>query len=572
MTDHRNDDDVASFDGAAIAKADREFLESLDFGKAILSKNPWFGAPKPKQPVEFYKLSGDKEERKQQYDEQKDERAAAFASIVEWMLANYVYYPGAFRGKGGAISISRGGAPLTEKGMMGMFAPYAMPTVGERGALSFINPATEWRNNPRRGTVDEVVCRSDKERPLYCDGNKVIYNSYRPPVHPTEGGDIAAFEAFLTRLVPAARERAWFWNYLSYKARHPWVPMIGVIMVAEEYGSGRGTLFEILSLVFGQDYVVPVSYDELTKTSGGAARFNSWRADALFNVVHEAVSEDGVQQNQKRLQYEQLKLAMDPAAQARKVEAKGEHADVQVSASSVIIGTNHRDITKLPRDDRRICVLLCGHRMTLQHRKDIRDWMAKPENIGALYRALLNRPAVSESVFDPYGEPPAFAGRLEMIGVSETRLEDAYSTALAALQGCTLFTLTQMLTLIGEFGDYHGGGGDWSDKARYMVTKHAHRLRKKDEPHNRVRYHGRREIIFARTAELRTKWQAADPRLIAEQLDRTGKVIEHTLNSASTEFGKAMRDYQAGRDSTAGQTPKNDSGAATGTAAADDEK
>ena len=55
-----------------------------------------------------------------------------------------------------------------------------------------------------------------------------------------------------------------------------------------------------------------------------------------------------------------------------------------------------------------------------------------PENIGALHRALLMRPAVPLDVFDPYGDPPPFAGRLEMIGMGETRLEDAYRTAVDA--------------------------------------------------------------------------------------------------------------------------------------------
>ena len=33
--------------------------------------------------------------------------------------------------------------------------------------------------------------------------------------------------------------------------------MVAVIMVAEEFGTGRGTLFDILELLFGEDYVVP---------------------------------------------------------------------------------------------------------------------------------------------------------------------------------------------------------------------------------------------------------------------------------------------------------------------------
>ena len=73
--------------------------------------------------------------------------------------------------------------------------------------------------------------------------------------------------------------------------------MVAVIMVAEEFGSGRGTLFDILELLFGKDYVVPCSFGELTGKASGSARFNARLADALFVVVNEAVDEDGHQQS-----------------------------------------------------------------------------------------------------------------------------------------------------------------------------------------------------------------------------------------------------------------------------------
>ena len=47
----------------------------------------------------------------------------------------------------------------------------------------------------------------------------------------------------------------------------------------------------------------------------------------------------------------------------------------------------------------------------------IRAWMADPANIGAFCRELLAAPAVPTSEFNPFGEPPLFAGRREMIGM-----------------------------------------------------------------------------------------------------------------------------------------------------------
>jgi phage/plasmid-associated DNA primase len=195
-----------------------------------------------------------------------------------------------------------------------------------------------------------------------------VYNRYWPPAHPTCGGEIETFKTFFARLVPDETERAWLWNWLAYKARRPWVPMVAVIMVAEEHGSGRGTLFNILECLFGKDYVAPCAFDVLTGRSA-AARFNARLADALFVVVGEAVAEDGHQQAQRRLSYEALKVVIEPSPKARRsYEEKGQRVYVQQSAATIIIATNHRDVVKLPRADRRICVIICGPKMTTAHR------------------------------------------------------------------------------------------------------------------------------------------------------------------------------------------------------------
>src|SRR5262249_52155731 len=346
-----------------------------------------------------------------------------------------------------------------------------------------------WISHPSRAHIDAVQSRSDKPRPFEENG-LTVFNRYWPPAHPTRGGEIETFNAFFARLVPDATERKWLWNYFAHKARKPWVPMIAVIMVAEKFGSGRGTLFEILERVFGEDYVVPCEFGELTGKAPGA-RFNDRLANALIATVNEADDEDGHLQTRRRFTYEALQNAIEPSPGGRRFEKKGNDAYTQRPARSTLIATNHRDVVKLPHDDRRICVLTCGDEMTVAETKDIRAWMEISENIGALYRALLKTPTVPLEVFNPYGRPPPFAGRLEMIGMGETRLEDAYGAAIDALNGLPLFTMTQAQRLIGYFGDYKIG--DWSDKARHIVAKNAYRLRERSELHNRITYRKRKE-------------------------------------------------------------------------------
>ena len=241
-------------------------------------------------------------------------------------------------------------------------------------------------------------------------------------------------------------------------------------------------------------------------------------ANALIALVNEAVDEEGHHQSRQRFTYEAWKNVIEPSPIAlKRFEAKNQHAFSQVSAMSIIVATNHRNVLKLPADDRRTSVLTCGDPLTLADRHAIQTWMANPENIGALLRALLDTPAAAPDVFDPFGTPPAFAGRREMIGMAKSGLEDAYEAAMAALANTPLFTLTQAVKLISYFA---GSGYERQDRAKYMVAMNAFRLRERGEPYDRVRYGGRQEILYARTDAERRLWLPAEKAMVMAALDR----------------------------------------------------
>jgi hypothetical protein len=531
MRDHKV---LPFFDGDAISRADREFLASLS--DHPLMRNKFYSVPAPPIPDYAALPPGRAVEAAQK---------ACFAAALDWMLVNYAYYKSAFMGKGGIISLVDGEMGSIAS-MRGFMQPYTITEEGPRGGLKNTSVVDNWMKHPVRVHIDKVQTRSDKLRPTFEEDGVAVYNRYRPPAHPTSGGEIKTFKTFFARLFPDKKEQEWLWNYFAHKARKPWVPMVAVIMVAEEFGTGRGTLFDILELLFGEAYVAPCTFGQLTGTSA-SARFNARLADALFAVVNEAVAEDGHVQAQRRLSYEALKNNIEPSPTARRAyEAKGQHVYAQRSAMSVLVATNHRDVIKLPRGDRRCCVLTCGPKMTAKETGDIRGWMAIPENIGALYRALLETSAVPLDVFNPFGEPPPFEGRLEMIGMGETRLEDAYGAAIDALQGFSLFTMTQALRLISYFGDYKTG--DYSDKARHTVAKNAYRLRERDEPDNRIKYCKRQEIIYARTKADQRRWHPAETKFIVEQLDQTEKMVVRLINTGQIDIDAQLEEIQRRRE------------------------
>jgi hypothetical protein len=344
-----------TFDGDAISRADREFLASLSDHPLV--RHPLYSVPPPRLPPGYGHFNPEEEQ--------------FFATVVDWMLVNYAYCSGAFMGKGGIISLVDGELRSIAS-LRGLMQPWALMTEGARGGIKLLSVVDVWMKHPLRAHIDKVQTRPDKPRPMFEEDGLAVFNRYWPPAHPTSGGEIETFKSFFARLIPDAAERAWLWNWLAHKARKPWVPMVAVIMVAEEFGSGRGTLFEILDLLFGNDYVAPCTFGQLTGASA-SARFNDRLANALIVVVNEAVAEDGQQQTVRRLHYDALKNVIEPSPTARRVfEAKGQHAYAQKSAASVMIATNHRDVVKLPWDDRRISVITCGPKMTAAERDEVR--------------------------------------------------------------------------------------------------------------------------------------------------------------------------------------------------------
>jgi hypothetical protein len=177
--------------------------------------------------------------------------------------------------------------------------------------------------------------------------------------------------------------------------------------------------------------------------------------------------------------------------------------------------------------------------------------MAVPENIGALHRALQATPAAALEDFDPFGTPPPFAGRLEMIGLGKTDVEDAYEAAMAALKGCSLFTRTQAVRLISYFvGDSNGGGGN-QDRAKHTITKRAKRLRDRGEPYDRFWYRNKQDILYASTGGERQRWRAADRELVVAALERTEERVALVINAGAGDraaFLKALRKPQSGEE------------------------
>ena len=183
------------FDGEAISRADREFLDSLN--NHPLMRHPLYSVPPPPRP-DYAGCTTTAERTARQ--------RACFPAALDWMLVNYAYYADAFMGKGGIISLVDGKIG-TIVGLRGFMQPYTVIEEGPNGGLRKTSVVDAWMSHPLRAHIDEVQTRSDRLRPTYTQDGITVYNRYWPPAHPTGGGDIETFEAFFVRLVPDDTER-----------------------------------------------------------------------------------------------------------------------------------------------------------------------------------------------------------------------------------------------------------------------------------------------------------------------------------------------------------------------------
>jgi hypothetical protein len=152
--------------------------------------------------------------------------------------------------------------------------------VGPRGGITRINPVDLWTSNDTRVVVRGLRMRPDQPRPTYTENGETYVNIYAPPTHDAEGGSPAGGQLLLEQLLPNAFERQWFTRWLAFKLRFPHIPGPGVVMVARSFGTGRGTLAELVERLFGPRYVrqLPFSLFAGKTLSGAVPRVAGRRA------------------------------------------------------------------------------------------------------------------------------------------------------------------------------------------------------------------------------------------------------------------------------------------------------
>jgi hypothetical protein len=451
-------------------------------------------------------------------------------NATAWLITHVAYYAQAFKSAPGGISISVDGEyqkPVSIVGLRHAMKAYGYILEGPRGGQRFINPVDTWLASEHLVRIGGVRMRPDLPRPMMQEGTVRFVNRYAPPSHPTSGGEVRTWLRNMERLIPDPIERAWVINFVACKVQHPEWRMVGLAMVAHEHGTGRGLFAETLQYLFGEQFVVPLRYDDIT----ASPRFNGEVEDRLIVYVNEARHADSNRYGVKTASREALKVFIEPNHRIpQRIEKKGIDVYFTHLALMTLIFANSIKAVPIDEHDRRTGVVMNGAQMTTQQRDEYQAWMLVPANIGALYRFLRDYAVEKDrKIFDPF-MAPMFVGRDMMIEATQSEIDRAWAAAVARLKDAAdLYAMSQAVALARSY--MSGPGDDLTGLLRNHTYDKGHRIGvKRPSERNWLTRFGtgkdNRQAVFAHNAEDARVWTSRDSSEILAELEKAQKVID----------------------------------------------
>jgi len=449
-------------------------------------------------------------EKLKELDERRRNKVAASDRAVMTatkLLATYAFCPYQQLGVVPLYATSADEA-MTLQAFRTMYLPNADVDVGPRGGRQVINPVDIWAGDERRVTVRGTRMRPDKPRPTYEDGEGLWVNTYAPPVHDATGGSPAAAIALIEHLLPDEAERRWFTQWLAHKVRFPFIPGPAVIMVAREFGTGRGTLATVIGRLLGQQYVATLPFHMFAGKSY-QSQYDDWGAGTLVACISEAAesSSNAVSSyKEKQDTYTHLKSLVEPRAVEKRYTSKRQHFKA-MSFTSFFIATNEVDALPIPANDRRFAVLTNGEPGTAEFWAAINEGLERDANIAAFHEWLA---AVDLTGYEPYVAPPRTEGQLLMVEMSKSDIDRGLDAAFEALPG-DLYTVETILKLMKdaeiEYGlSYPKPAEQWQSIAKKLIRKRGHRV---GVPHGMnwlPKFGAVRLPVYATSSEVKKHW------------------------------------------------------------------
>lgn len=288
-----------------------------------------------------------------------------------------------------------------------------------------------WLADPAAKRAHWCEMVPDSLQTLIEDDSFIKLNTYRPPQHPFDGGELYTFDEFMRHLIPERKERNLFLDWLAIKVVHPDYRLHAMLMATQTMGTGRGTLERIISALLGEQYTQQVPLEHFLGRSNQGV-YNAYMADSLLVSIPEALEEgdDAMQYSARRSAYERLKILCDPSSTTMQIRRKFGGISQQRVYASVLIATNHPKALAIPEEDRRIIVLKNTDTPLKKAPNNLMDriiaWLADPANVGRLHRKLVRRVKQGKTQYDPFGMVPDTAARAHMIDAGKSDFDLAF--------------------------------------------------------------------------------------------------------------------------------------------------
>ncbi len=363
--------------------------------------------------------------------------------------------------------------------------------IGKQGGEKIVRLSDQWFQEKTRRTLRTMSMRPDQPYPVFVEAGVDHLNTYEPNILPTTG-DAGIGMAFIETLLPVENERRYFLQWLGHKIDHPADRGPGIIMVAHEtYGTGRGTLIDLLRCIFGQRYVRNVNFATLSGSTY-QSQYNEWMVDSLVVAVDEAQETNAsVGRWQARHNaYEKLKEVVDPGNHHVDIIRKGARNTAGRTFASIIVLTNHADAIGLPISDRRFAVLENGQTLSQDQARAVHAWMEDPGNIGAFIAYVRT---VDRSSYNPFAAPPLTASKQEMAEASSSEMDRIVNEIMAGFSN-TLLCFDQVHLMVEAYlqDNQVEVPDDWTRVANLLFKR---KTRKLVEGSDRVRIEGKQRTV-----------------------------------------------------------------------------
>ncbi len=306
----------------------------------------------------------------------------------------------------------------------------------------------EWLTSPARVTVKgSMFDPRTEDRIITSERGRLMINRYLPPQHeikPANKAHVERFLDFLEYLAPVKEERDYLLEWLAAKTQDLSFRGCAIVMfTAGIFGTGRGTLSNIITKILEQRHVQTVTFKEIV--SGG--EFNEWQATPLV-LVDEVKS---LGESDEYNSYERLKEVIDPTSKMITINPKKEKKFEALSCSSFLFMSNHVDPIKLPVSDRRFYPV-SGALVprSPDYFAELYDWLENTDAATHLYNWLLS---VEVDVPKLNARPKMTEAKLLMVKQSMTVADKIVSILEQELHYFRKKDVDNILAELMKFGD-----------------------------------------------------------------------------------------------------------------------